>query len=109
MPLDTATQSKNQDRFLFDQAPGWALGYDSNQWIILISKNVFAQTFSTASLVFRTSPTSFLNAPQVRHHFAACWRLPSLIQLSNINARRRNGPLASHTQALSHVDVNVRL
>ena len=35
MPLDAATQSKNRDRFLFDLAPGWALGYDDNQWIVL--------------------------------------------------------------------------
>ena len=35
MPSDAATQSKNRDRFLFDPAPGWALGYDDNQWIIL--------------------------------------------------------------------------
>ena len=35
MPLDAATQSKNRDRFLFDQAPGWALGYDNNQGIVL--------------------------------------------------------------------------
>ena len=34
MPLDAATQSKNRDRFLFDLAPGWALGYDNNQWIV---------------------------------------------------------------------------
>ena len=31
MPLDAATQSKIRDRFLFDLAPGWALGYDKNQ------------------------------------------------------------------------------
>ena len=35
MPLDSATQSKNRDRFLFDLAPGRALGYDNNQWIVL--------------------------------------------------------------------------
>ena len=35
MPLDATTQSKNRDRFLFDLAPGWALGYDKNQWIVL--------------------------------------------------------------------------
>ena len=35
MPLDAATQSKNRDRFLFDLVPGWALGYDNNQWIVV--------------------------------------------------------------------------
>ena len=35
MPLDAATQNKNRDRFLFDLVPGWALGYDGNQWTIL--------------------------------------------------------------------------
>ena len=39
MPLDAATQSKNRDRFLFDLAPCWALGYDNNQWIILKARD----------------------------------------------------------------------
>jgi hypothetical protein len=39
MPLDAATQSKNRDRFLFDLAPGWALGYDKNRWIILKTRD----------------------------------------------------------------------
>ena len=43
MPLDAATQSKNRDRFLFDLAPGWALGYDKNQWIVLRSRNLRTQ------------------------------------------------------------------
>ena len=43
MPLDAATQSKNRDRFLFGLAPGWALGYDNNQWIVLRSRNLRTQ------------------------------------------------------------------
>ena len=43
MPLYAATQSKNRDRFLFDLAPGWALGYDDNQWIILRRRNLGRQ------------------------------------------------------------------
>ena len=43
MPLDATTQSKNRDRFLFDLAPGWALGYDKNQWIVLRSRNLRTQ------------------------------------------------------------------
>ena len=39
MPLDAATQSKNRDRFLFDLAPCWALGYDNNQWIVLKARD----------------------------------------------------------------------
>ena len=39
MPLDAATQSKNHDRFLFDLAPGWALGYDNNQSITLQARD----------------------------------------------------------------------
>ncbi len=27
------------DRFLFEIAPGWALGYDSLQWMLLRAKN----------------------------------------------------------------------
>ena len=43
MPLDAATQSKNRDRFLFDLAPGWALGYDKNQWIVMSRRNLRTQ------------------------------------------------------------------
>ena len=43
MPLDAATQSKIRDRFLFDLAPGWALGYDNNQWIVLRRRNLRTQ------------------------------------------------------------------
>ena len=43
MPLDAAIQSKNRDSFLFDLAPGWGLGYDKNQWIVLRSRNLRTQ------------------------------------------------------------------
>ena len=43
MPLDVATQGKNRDRFLFDLASGWALGYDKNQWIVMSRRNLRTQ------------------------------------------------------------------
>ena len=43
MSLDATTQSKNRDRFLFDLAPGWALGYDNNQWIVMSCRNLRTQ------------------------------------------------------------------
>ena len=54
MPLDATTQSKNRDRFLFDLAPGWALGYDKNQWIVLKArgdKSKSAQRWRAVSFI----------------------------------------------------------
>lgn len=36
--MGAATHSKYRGRFLFDPTPGWAMGYDNNQWIILITR-----------------------------------------------------------------------
>ena len=54
MPLNAATQSKTRDRFLFDLAPGWALGYDNNQWIVLKARG------DKSKSVQRWRPVSFV-------------------------------------------------
>ena len=54
--LGAATQSKNSDRFLFDLAPGWALGYDNNQWIVLKARG------DKSKSVQRWRPVSFIGS-----------------------------------------------
>ena len=56
MPLDATSQSKYRDRFLFDLAPGWALGYDNNQWIVLQARG------DNAEKAQRWRPVSFIGS-----------------------------------------------